>query len=79
MNILKDLRYGHDSKIRPETMDLMKDIEPYVQPYNWGAMMVSQHHMFRFNDEQRSQYDPVIDSINIWFRNNWEGLTNKEK
>ncbi|GIS55038.1 hypothetical protein Ct9H90mP29_20800 [bacterium] len=21
MNILKDLRYGHDSKIRPETMD----------------------------------------------------------
>ena len=28
---------------------------------------------------KKTLYDPVIDSINIWFRNNWEGLTNKEK
>ena len=34
--LLKDLRYGHDSKIRPETMEEMVDLEPYVQPYNWG-------------------------------------------
>tara|TARA_Y100001954_G_C15708897_1_gene551885 strand:- start:271 stop:1179 length:909 start_codon:yes stop_codon:yes gene_type:complete len=79
MNILKDLRYGHDSKIRPETMDLMEDIKPYVQPYNWGGDDGFTTSYVRFNDEQRSQYDPVIDSINVWFQTNWSQLTNDKK
>ena len=79
MNILKDLRYGHDSKIRPETMEEMVNLEPYVQPYNWGGNDGFTTSYVRFNSEQKTLYDPVIDSINIWFRNNWEGLTNKEK
>ena len=24
--------------------------------------------LYSFNDEQKSKYDPVIDSINIWFK-----------
>ena len=79
MNILKDLRYGHDSKIRPETMEKMVDLEPYVQPYDWGGNDGFTTSYVRFNDEQKMLYDPVIDSINVWFRKNWKGLTNKDK
>ena len=79
MNLLKDLRYGHDSKIRPETMEKMVDLEPYVQPYDWGGSDGFTTSYVRFNDEQKTLYDPVIDSINVWFRDNWKGLTNKEK
>ena len=32
----------------------------------------------RFNDEQKSKYDPVIDSINIWFQSNWYKMTDKK-
>jgi len=79
MNLLHDMRYGHDSKIRPETMALMKDIEPYVQPYNWGGNDGFTTSYVRFNEKQRSEYDPVIDSINVWFQTNWSQLTNDEK
>ena len=34
MNLLKDLRYGHDSKIRPQTLESMIEVEPFVKPYN---------------------------------------------
>ena len=37
MNLLLDLRYGHDSKIRPEILESMIPIDPYVEPYNWGG------------------------------------------
>ena len=33
----KRFKYGHDSKIRPETIASMDDIEPFVEPYNWGG------------------------------------------
>ena len=79
MNILKDLRYGHDSKIRPETIASMDDIEPFVEPYNWGGSDGFSTSYVRFNDEQKSKYDPVIDSINIWFQSNWYKMTDKKK
>ena len=79
MNLLKDLRYGHDSKIRPETMASMNDIEPFVQPYNWGGSDGFTTSYVRFNEQQKAMYDPVIDSINVWFQTNWPQMTTKEK
>ena len=79
MNILKDLRYGHDSKIRPETVASMENIKPFVEPYNWGGSDGFSTSYVRFNGEQRNLYDPVIDSINVWFQTNWNQMTDKEK
>ena len=79
MNLLNDLRYGHDSKIRPETLTSMGEIEPYVEPYNWGGSDGFSTSYIRFNEEQKALYDPVIDSINIWFQKNWPQLSKKEK
>ena len=79
MNLLNDLRYGHDSKIRPETLKSMGEIEPYVEPYNWGGSDGFSTSYIRFNEEQKALYDPVIDSINIWFQKNWSRLSKKEK
>ena len=79
MNLLKDLRYGHDSKIRPETLESMNDIEPFVQPYNWGGSDGFTTSYVRFNEQQKTIYDPVIDSINVWFQTNWPKMTTKEK
>ena len=79
MNLLKDLRYGHDSKIRPETMALMENIEPFVKPYNWGGSDGFTTSYVRFNEHQKTLYDPVIDSINVWFQTHWPKMTTKEK
>ena len=79
MNLLLDLRYGHDSKIRPEILESMIDIDPYVEPYNWGGSDGFSTSYVRFNKEQKALYDPVIDSINVWFKDNWPSLSMKEK
>jgi len=79
MNILKDLRYGHDSKIRPETFASMGNIQPFVEPYNWGGSDGFSTSYVRFNDKQKYLYDPVIDSINVFFQANWHQMTDKEK
>ena len=75
MNILNHQRYGHDSKIRPETVAEMGNIQPdvpevrngFVGPYG------------RTTPEQKAAYDPVLDSINNFFKANWPTMTTKEK
>ena len=79
MNLLYDLRYGHDSKIRPETLADMDKVLPYIEPYNWGGLDGFSTSYNRFNKDQRLLYDPVIDSINIWFKDNWMLLSDREK
>ena len=79
MNLLNDLRYGHDSKIKPEVLKSMVDIKPFVQPYDWGGSDGFSTSYVRFNEDQKAHYDPVIDSINVWFKNNWSQLTEKQK
>ncbi len=79
MNLLNDLRYGHDSKIRPEILNSMANIEPFVEPYDWGGSDGFSTSYMRFNLDQKSLYDPVLDSINIWFQDNWSSLSTKEK
>ena len=75
MNILNHMMYSHDSKIRPETIANMKLVEPEV--------IESENGFYgpygRANDLQRSLYDPILDSINIFFKENWQTMTDKEK
>lgn len=79
MNLLEDMRYGHDSKIKPEVYASMKKIEPHVEPFNWGGKDGFTGPYSRANKAQRALYDPVLDSINTWFKENWAGLTKEEK
>ena len=79
MNILYDLRYGHDSKIRPSTIKEMGKVEPHIEPYNWGGLDGFTTSFMRCNQFQKEQYNVVLDSINLWFKNNWARLDNKEK
>jgi len=76
MNILMHQRYSHDSKIRPETIEEMGGVEPYVEPVPWGGFYGPYG---RANDEQKAQYEPTLDSINNWFRENWSSLSKEEK
>ncbi len=79
MNLLTHMKYGHDSKIRPETIEAMGGAEPYVPPFTWGGIDGFSGPYGRANAEQKALYDPVIDSINTWFKANWPGMTNEEK
>ena len=79
MNLLNDLRYGHDSKIRPQTLESMLEVEPFVKPYDWGGSDGFTTSYVRFDEKQKELYDPVIDSINIWFKDNWGNLSIEEK
>ncbi len=76
MNILEHMRYSHDSKIRPETLAEMGTLEPDIPANEWEF-----HGPYtnRVNEEQDALYKPTLDSINLWFKNNWKGLSKKEK
>ncbi len=76
MNLLKHMMYSHDSKIKPEVIaEMGESVQPFVKefknsfygPYN------------RATDEQKAAYEPVLDSINTYFKANWPTMTNEEK
>lgn len=75
MNLYTHMTYSHDSKIRPETLEAMGEVEPAVKemrngfygPYN------------RANAEQKAKYDPVLDDINDEFKANWPKMSREEK
>ncbi|WP_419212484.1 sulfatase [Maribacter sp. X9] len=76
MNIFQHMMYSHDSKIRPETLAKMEGkVQPEIEefpnsfygPYN------------RATPEQKAEYDPVLDSINDFFYENWPKMTDTEK
>ena len=76
MNLLTHMMYSHDSKIRPETLAKMEGtVFPVVEefpnsfygPYN------------RATAEQKALYDPILDSINDFFYDNWPKMTDTEK
>ena len=75
MNLLQHMMYSHDSKIRPETLASMGMVKPVVKEYKdsfYGPYG-------RANAEQKSKYDPVLDSINLYFKEHWPSMTDKEK
>lgn len=75
MNLLTHMMYSHDSKVRPETVASMGNVEPEVPEF---------HNSFyrpydRSNDQQKALYEPVLDEINDFFRENWPSMTDEEK
>jgi arylsulfatase A-like enzyme len=75
MNLLLDMEYEHDSKIFPETLAEMGHVEPVVKPLQ-GSIYIDYD---RLNDEQKSQYRPILDSINQDFKTNWPSMNDREK
>lgn len=75
MNLLYHMQYPHDSKIRPETLEAMGTVEPEVGGYANGF----NGPYGRANEAQRALYDPVLDSINQFFQENWPAMTDEEK
>ena len=75
MNLLTHMQYGHDSKIRPETIAGMGKVEPAVKESKWGFTGP----YGRANESQRALYDPVLDSINNFFVANWPTMSTEEK
>jgi len=75
MNLLTDMMYNHDSKIRPE---LSKKIQPkpFVPEYNNGF-----HGPYtdRITEAQKKAYEPILDKINADFEENWPKMTDREK
>ena len=66
MNILKHMMYGHDSKIKPETIEKMGGFEKvslYVREYA-GSLYASYGHA---KEQQKTEYEPTLDSINNFF------------
>ena len=79
MNLLQHMRYGHDSKIRPETIEKMEQITPDVPPIIWGKIDGFTGPFSRANPDQMNAYAPALDSINSWFLNNWNDLSSEDK
>jgi arylsulfatase A-like enzyme len=75
MNIFKHMMYSHDSKIRPETLSDMGGVVPDIIEINNGF----NGPYGRANEEQRDQYDPILDSINTFFKTNWPLMNDTEK
>ena len=78
MNLFYHMRYSHDSKVRPETIEAMGGYEameppiqelddPFYGPYN------------RATEEQKRLYEPTLDKINRDFQENWPKMTDREK
>ncbi|WP_239023378.1 sulfatase [Muricauda aurantiaca] len=75
MSILYDMRYETDSKLYPETLAEMENLEPMVPRKKngfWGPFG-------RTDSIQRAEYTPVLDSINNDFKDNWSSFSKKEK
>lgn len=76
MNLLTHMHYGHDSKIRPETkVEMGELLVPKVKEWKDGFA----YPYGRTTEEQRAAYDPVLDSINNYFKANWPKMTDEQK
>ncbi len=75
MNLLYDMMYNHDSKVRPETTASMPDLSPVVREYENGFYGPYD----RANPAQKALYDPILDIINEDFKTNWPKMSLKEK
>ncbi len=75
MNLLTDMMYNHDSKLRPELIEKMKPT-PEVPEYQSGF-----HNPYsnRATAAQKAAYEPILTRINADFEENWPTMTKKEK
>ena len=75
MNLLQHMQYSHDSKVYPETIAEMGNVEPEVAVMKngfWGPFG-------RASEVQQAEYKPILDSINADFKKNWPSMTDREK
>ncbi len=78
MNLLHHMTHMHDTKIRPETLALMgKETGPSPNEPNWQNSFYGPYN--RASEAQQKLYDPTIDSINQYFKENWPKMSDKEK
>ena len=75
MNLLKHMKYCNDTKIKPDIFASMGNVEPFVPEMPNGFERIYD----RMNDEQRAQYDPILDSIGADFKENWTTMNDQEK
>lgn len=75
MNLLTHMQYPHDSKIRPETLEAMGEVLPDVP----GPARGFTGPYGRANEAQKALYEPTLDKINNFFRENWPTMTDEEK
>lgn len=75
MNLLYHMRYAHDSKIYPETLEAMGEVTPEVPDTEWGFYGPYN----RANAEQKALYAPTLEKINADFRENWPQMNDEEK
>lgn len=76
MNLLYDMMYNHDSKIRPEVTARMKDLSPAVREYEGGF---DNPYSNRITEAQKAAYEPILNQINADFEVNWPSMTEEEK
>ena len=74
MNLLTHMMYSHDSKIYPETKELMEGLSPTVKEYT-GSF----YDHYRPNEDQDKLYRPILDSINQYFIEHWPSMNKEEK
>lgn len=75
MNLYTHMMYNHDSKVRPETIEAMGEVFPKVEEYPNGFYGPYN----RANAEQKALYDPILESINQDFKENWPGMSAEDK
>ncbi len=75
MNLLTDMMYNHDSKIRPKLTAKMKPT-PEVPEYEGGF---DNPYSNRVTEAQKAAYEPILDKINADFEKNWPDMTQEEK
>jgi arylsulfatase A-like enzyme len=76
MNLLKHMRYMHDSKIRPSTLERMGIVLPEI-PYDEPEGFDGPYN--RATEAQKADYEPTLDKINEAFETQWPDMTEREK
>jgi len=79
MNLLSHMKYGHDTKIRPETLAEMGSVLPEIPAMKWNKVDGFSGPYNRAKEAQKALYDPIIDSINLEFKQDWPSMSREEK
>jgi arylsulfatase A-like enzyme len=79
MNLLSHMKYGHDAKIRPKTLAEMGGVLPEIPAMKWNEVDGFSGPYNRANEAQKALYDPIIDSINLEFKERWPSMSREEK
>jgi len=84
MNILTHMQYMHDSKIRPETLESMGQVEPEIKYIRGESVVRPGPNGFmgpfnRANEDQKRRYNVTLDKINKDFKDNWPTMSDRQK